>query len=167
MLTDGIRANSEDDIAVIINKVRTFNDFNEDNNSYGEKDFGAFDFKGKNKCSYYLNSQMKKKFAEYLKHLKINRPKLDSESYLFSSQKQNKPYNRVSISRLFSSIYAKFNIKGASHLGRHLFVSKLVNSGVNICLVQKLANHKNIGTTQHYFNCNPQMLANAVENVKV
>ena len=46
-------------------------------------------------------------------------------------------------------------------------VSKLVNSGVNICLVQKLANHKNISTTQHYFNYNQQMLANAVENVKI
>ena len=107
--------------------------------------------KGKNKCSYYLNSQIKKEFA----------------SYLFTSQKQNKPYNRVSISRLFSSVYRKFSIKGASHLGRHLFVSKLVNSGVNICLVQKLANHKNISTTQRYFNYNEHMLANAVENARV
>ena len=36
-----------------------------------------------------------------------------------------------------------------------------------ICLVQKLANHRNISTTQHYFNYNQQMLANAVENVRV
>ena len=90
--------------------------------------------KGKNKCSYYLNSQIKKEFAEYLKYLQQTRSNLNQESYLFTSQKQNKPYNRVSISRLFSSIYRKFSIKGASHLGRHLFVSKLVNSGVNICL---------------------------------
>ncbi len=76
VLTDGIRANSEDDIAVIINKVRTFDNFSEDNNPYGEREtslsvarrkpqerlvvrasrkmqssvaaqFGAFDFKGK------------------------------------------------------------------------------------------------------------------------
>ena len=71
------------------------------------------------------------------------------------------------LSRLFASVYRKFNIQGASHLGRHLFVSKLVNSGVNICIVQKLANHKNISTTQHYFNYNDQMLANAVENVRI
>ena len=89
--------------------------------------------KGKNKCSYYLNSQIKKEFAEYLKYLQQNRSNFNQESYLFTSQKQNKPYNRVSISRLFSSVYRKFSIKGASHLGRHLFVSKLVNSGVNIC----------------------------------
>ena len=124
--------------------------------------------KGKNKCEYYMNSQLKKEFCEYLKYLQAKwADKLNSETYLFTSQKLNKPFNRASISRLFSTIYRKFNIKGASHLGRHLFVSKLVNSGVNICLVQKLANHKNISTTQHYFNYNQQMLANAVENVKI
>jgi len=124
--------------------------------------------KGKHKCSYYLNSQIKKEFADYLKYLQAKwGQRLTSETYLFTSQKLNKPYNRVSISRLFSLIYNKFGIKGASHLGRHLFVSKLVNSGVNISLVQKLANHRNIATTQHYFNYNEKMLANAVENTKI
>ena len=88
-------------------------------------------------------------------------------SDMFTSQKMNKPYNRVSISRMFGLIYNTFGIKGASHLGRHLFVSKLVNAGVNICLVQKLDNHRNIGATQRYFNYNEKMLANAVENVRV
>ena len=123
--------------------------------------------KGKFGCSYYLNSQMKKEFREYLKYLKSKDDELNPDDYLFKSQKLGKPYNRVSISRLFSNIYKKFNIHGASHLGRHLFVSKLVNSGVNICLVQKLANHRNISTTQRYFNYNPQMLYNAVESLKI
>ena len=123
--------------------------------------------KGKFGCSYYLNSQMKKEFREYLKYLKSKEDELNPDDYLFKSQKLGKPYNRVSISRLFSNIYKKFNIHGASHLGRHLFVSKLVNSGVNICLVQRLANHRNISTTQRYFNYNPQMLSKAVENIKV
>lgn len=124
--------------------------------------------KGKHSCQYVMNSQMKKELTDYLKYLQNKwGEKLSPETYLFTSQKLNKPYNRVSISRLFSSIYSKFGIKGASHLGRHLFVSKLVNAGVNICLVQKLANHRNIGTTQRYFNYNEKMLANAVENTKI
>ena len=56
ILTEGIRNNTHDDITTIINKVRTFDDFNKDNNPYGEKDFGAFDFKGKKifwKIDYY------------------------------------------------------------------------------------------------------------------
>ena len=157
------------------------------------------ELKGKFGANYYLNSQMKKEFKEYLKFLKSKDDELNPDDYLFKSQKLNKPYNRVSISRLFSNIYKKFNIHGASHFGRHLFVSKLVNSGVNIlqfrhqfvrcfrlnslCLialriktihrivfiyaVQRLANHRNIGTTQSYFNYNPQMLSNAVESLKI
>lgn len=66
-----------------------------------------------------------------------------------------------------TAYYNKFGIKGASHMGRHLFVSKLINSGVNICLVQRLANHRHISTTQRYFNCNEQMLVNAAENAKI
>ena len=124
--------------------------------------------KGKHSCSYFMNTQIKKELADYLKYLQEKwGVSLAAETYLFTSQKLNKPYNRVSISRLFSSIYNKFGIKGASHLGRHLFVSKLVNSGINICLVQKLANHRNISTTQRYFNYNEKMLANAVENAKI
>ena len=110
---------------------------------------------------------MKKEFQEYLKFLKSKNEELTPNDYIFKSQKLGKPYNRVSISRLFSNIYKKFNIYGASHFGRHLFVSKLVNSGVNICLVQRLANHRNISTTQRYFNYNPQMLSNAVESLKI
>ena len=124
--------------------------------------------KGKHSCQYVMNSQMKKELAEYLKYLQNKwGENLNSETYLFTSQKLNKPYNRVSISRLFSSVYSKFGIKGASHLGRHLFVSKLVNAGVNICIVQRLANHSQISTTQKYFNYNEQMLVNAVENAKI
>lgn len=123
--------------------------------------------KGKFGCSYYLNTKMKKEFKEYLSHLKSKYEEITPEMYLFTSQKLGKPFNRVSISRMFASIYKKFNIAGASHLGRHLFVSRLINAGTNICLVQKLANHRNIATTQRYFNYNETMLSNAVESVVV
>lgn len=41
ILTEGIRSNTHDDITTIISKVRNFNDFDENNNPYGERDFGA------------------------------------------------------------------------------------------------------------------------------
>lgn len=56
VLTAGIRANMPQDVAAIINKVRTFKDFNEGNDPYSEHDFDAFDFKGKKifwKIDYY------------------------------------------------------------------------------------------------------------------
>ena len=42
LLTAGINAKSSDEVALIINKVRTFNDFNENNDPYQEHDFGSF-----------------------------------------------------------------------------------------------------------------------------
>ncbi len=114
--------------------------------------------KGKRACEYFMNSQMKKELGDYLKYLQNKwGENLTPESYLFTSQKLNKPYNRVNISRLFGSVYNKFGIKEASHLGRHLFVSKLVNSGVSVFVIQKLVNHRNITTAQRYFNHNKQM----------
>lgn len=56
LLTAGIDSMSMDDKANILSKVRNFNDFTEDNDPYGEHDFGAFDYKGNRiffKIDYY------------------------------------------------------------------------------------------------------------------
>ena len=47
VLTQGIRSNTKEDLEAIITKVRTFDTFDENNDPYGERDFGAFDYKGK------------------------------------------------------------------------------------------------------------------------
>lgn len=47
VLTQAIRSNTKEDREVIITKVRTFDNFDENNDPYGERDFGAFDYKGK------------------------------------------------------------------------------------------------------------------------
>lgn len=56
VLTAGILTDMPQDVEAILNKVRTFKDFNENDDPYGEHDFGAFDFKGKKifwKIDYY------------------------------------------------------------------------------------------------------------------
>ena len=56
VLTQGIRSNTAEDLKEIITKVRTFDTFDENNDPYGERDFGAFDYKGKRifwKIDYY------------------------------------------------------------------------------------------------------------------
>jgi len=124
--------------------------------------------KGKFRAEYYVNKQLKKEFEDYYVFLKSKYgEKLTQETYLFTSQKLNKPFNRISISRIFHDIYHKFNISGASHLGRVRYVSKLAESGVSAFLVQKLVNHKNISTTQRYYTSNPQQLMNAAELIRI
>lgn len=56
LLTAGIAAMSSEDKSNIVSMVRNFNDFTEDNNVYGERDFGSFDYKGEKilwKIDYY------------------------------------------------------------------------------------------------------------------
>lgn len=56
MLTSGIRAKTQDEIAEILEKVRSFDNFTTANDPYGEHDFGSFDYKGQKiffKIGYY------------------------------------------------------------------------------------------------------------------
>ncbi|MBR1601080.1 MAG: DUF3768 domain-containing protein [Alphaproteobacteria bacterium] len=56
LLSAGIAAMSSEDKANIVSMVQNFNDFTEDNNVYGENDFGSFDYKGEKilwKIDYY------------------------------------------------------------------------------------------------------------------
>ena len=47
------------------------------------------------------------------------------------------------------------------------YVPQALGKVEHLVVAQKLANHRNIATTQRYFNYNEKMLANAVENVRV
>lgn len=56
MLTAGLVAVFEKDLAAIVKLVRAFDDFTEDNDPYGEHDFGSFEYQGKTifwKIDYY------------------------------------------------------------------------------------------------------------------
>ena len=58
-MTPGIQALPQEDFLEVFNLVKTFNDFSEGNDPYGEHVFGAFDFKGDRvfrKIDYYDNN---------------------------------------------------------------------------------------------------------------
>ena len=58
-VTPGIQALPPEDRLEVFNLVKTFNDFSEGNDPYGEHDFGAFDFKGDRvfwKIDYYART---------------------------------------------------------------------------------------------------------------
>ena len=56
LITQGIQAMPESDQLAILSKVRRFDAFSDDNNPYGERDFGAFEQGGRKifwKIDYY------------------------------------------------------------------------------------------------------------------
>lgn len=142
--------------------------FNTDGTAKDVIDLNSDKNKGKFSAKYYVNNQFKKELESYYGYMTAKyADKLNADTYLFTSQKMNKPFNRVSICRIFSNIYKKFGIHGASHLGRHMFITKMINNGINPFLVKQLVNHRNIQTTQRYYNSNPVQLLNAVETARI
>ena len=56
LLTTGINAKRQEEIAEILNQVRCFNNFTKANDPYNEHDFGSFDYNGEKiywKIDYY------------------------------------------------------------------------------------------------------------------
>ena len=65
---------------------------------------------------------------------------------------------------LFNRIYKMAGIDGASsHSGRRQFVTNLADKGINARVVQALARHKHLSTTQRYIDINDNKLRAAVE----
>lgn len=59
MLTCGISAKSQNEVAEILSEVRRFDNFTKANDPYGEHDFGSFDYNGEKifwKIDYYDKS---------------------------------------------------------------------------------------------------------------
>ena len=65
---------------------------------------------------------------------------------------------------LFKRLYQLAGIDGASsHTGRRQFVTQLADRGINARLVQVLARHKHLSTTQRYIDVNESKLRVAIE----
>jgi integrase/recombinase XerD len=75
-------------------------------------------------------------------------------------------FTAQTIVNLFKRIYRLAGIDGASsHSGRRQFVTQLADQGINARLVQVLARHKHLSTTQRYIDVNENALRNAVNKL--
>jgi site-specific recombinase XerD len=82
---------------------------------------------------------------------------------LFFSAKRG-GFSAQTIVNLFARFYALAGIKGASsHSGRRQFLTELADKGINVRVIQALARHKDMSTTQRYIDYNESKLRNAIE----
>jgi integrase/recombinase XerD len=82
---------------------------------------------------------------------------------LFFSAKRG-GFSAQTIVNLFARFYALAGIKGASsHSGRRQFLTELADKGINVRVIQALARHKDMSTTQRYIDYNESKLRAAVE----
>ena len=83
---------------------------------------------------------------------------------LVKSQKHSKAFSANTMVQLFNQIYREAGIDGASsHSGRRSFITKLASKGVSARVLQQLAGHSSLATTQRYIDVTDKMLQEAVE----
>ena len=117
--------------------------------------------KGSDSCTVLVNSKLQKQLSKYAAQHPQHVTKLDAK-LIFSAKRRG--FSAQTIVNLFQRLYAFAGIQGASsHSGRRQFVTKLADQGINARLVQTLARHKHLSTTQRYIDVNENALRNAVE----
>ena len=117
--------------------------------------------KGNDSCTVLANKRLRTQLAKYAAQYpkQLQKP---AAPLLFSAKGGG--FSPQTIVNLFQRFYRSAGIAGASsHSGRRQFVTELADKGINARVVQALARHKNLGTTQRYIDINDNKLRAAVE----
>jgi integrase/recombinase XerD len=115
--------------------------------------------KGKKGRTVHVSDRLQKEIARYVTTIDST----ESTKPLLPSQKQGKPFSANTLVQLFRRIYGESGIDGASsHSGRRSFITALAAKGVGARVLQHLAGHSSLATTQRYIDVNDTMLKQAV-----
>lgn len=117
--------------------------------------------KGGDSATVLVSKRLAKALSAYAKQYPRHISRHDAP--LFFSAKGG-GFSAQTIVNLFARLYKLAGVKGASsHSGRRQFLTELADKGVNVRVIQALARHKDISTTQLYIDYNECKLRNAIE----
>jgi integrase/recombinase XerD len=117
--------------------------------------------KGSDSATVLVNSKLKRQLMKFAKQYPVHVSNR-AAPLLFSAKGGG--FTAQTIVNLFKRIYQLAGIDGASsHSGRRQFVTQLADRGINARLVQVLARHKHLSTTQRYIDVNESKLRGAIE----
>jgi integrase/recombinase XerD len=87
-----------------------------------------------------------------------------SQDVPFFSTQRAAGFTANTLTHIVNALYRRAGIDGgSSHSGRRTFITNLAERGISVRVLQHLAAHANISTTQRYIDVRPSMLRNAVE----
>ncbi len=116
--------------------------------------------KGQRGRVVFLSEKLRKELKAYLNRVSYR----DTDRALFVSQKGRRAFTAHGMVMLLKRIYQTAGVSGASsHSGRRSFLTRLASKGIAARVLQELAGHKHLGTTQRYSDVNYDMLKKAVE----
>jgi len=88
---------------------------------------------------------------EIKKYLESNAERLETlKSPLIYSQRTGGHFSSQTLQILFKTLYSNVGINASSHSGRRKFITDLSEKGVSVRVIQELARHRDLATTQRY-----------------
>jgi integrase/recombinase XerD len=118
--------------------------------------------KGNKAQTVVFSSALRKEIASYYAH---SEETLEMTDFLIISQKKS-GFSSQTIQNLFRELYEAAAISNASsHSGRRTFITTLSEKNVSVHVIQALARHSSLATTQRYIDVSADKLRSAVETV--
>jgi integrase/recombinase XerD len=121
--------------------------------------------KGKQAQTVILSTQLRNELERYLRNLPSTSREPDAP--LIQSQKGS-AFSSQTIQNLFRTLYSAAHVEHASsHSGRRTFITNLSEKGVSVRVIQELARHSSLVTTQRYIDVSVDKLRSAVESAAI
>jgi integrase/recombinase XerD len=137
---------------------------NPDNKVKSEIHLSSEQTKGKQARVVFLPEKLQVELSFYLSEYDFK----DRAEPLFKSQHgtrvNSKNMTADTLTQVFKRFYREAGLEnGSSHSGRRTFITNLANRGVSARVLQELAGHKHLSTTQRYIDVNDEIIRSAVE----
>jgi integrase/recombinase XerD len=119
--------------------------------------------KGRKGGVVFVSEKLRKELQTYVREFP---PKALSDKLFYSQKRPSEGWNSNTLCQFFHHLFRECAISGASsHSPRRTGITNLADKGVSVRVLQSLAGHRNISTTQAYIDVNDAMKRKAVELV--
>ena len=120
--------------------------------------------KGNKSNSIYLSDFVRNEISKYFeKHSELKK----FRSFKLIRSQKGEGFSSMTIQHLFKNLYRSIGLDDcSSHSGRRTFITTLSERGISVRVIQELARHSDLSTTQRYIDVSVDKLKNAVETVR-
>jgi len=119
--------------------------------------------KGRHARVVFVSERLRKELQAYVRQTPY---KHVTDKLFYTQKKGSDGFTANTLCQYFHYLFKQCGIEGASsHSPRRTFITNLAEKGVSVRVLQSLAGHRNISTTQVYIDVNDAMKRRAVELV--
>ena len=117
--------------------------------------------KGSKAGTVFVRDKLRRELQAYVRAVPY---KAITDKLFYSQKRPTEGWNSNTLCQYFHHLFRNVGISGASsHSPRRTAITNLADKGVSVRVLQSIARHSNISTTQYYIDVNDAMKRKAIE----